>query len=749
MPNLERVLLWSIRILFGLLLFFTPLIISPSLFFPYITGKNFFFRIIVELMLSAWGALAILNAAYRPRMNMLFASVTFFIGSLTLATIFGANPYHSFWSNFERMEGLITYLHLFALFLVLSATLRTKKEWAMFLHISLASGIIMGLYGTCEHFFYSHDPFTQAGNFCKTGSGGTRIYATLGNFIYLTVFMMFNMFFTVVLFFSVQARWQKSVYFGVFLFDICIFLLAGSRGPVVGLGVACFVMASCFALFVKNRRYKYMALGVLGLIIILTLVLLQFKDSRLIQENPFLSRLSSLTSLKLADQPRFKIWKMGIHAFQERPLFGWGPENFIIPYAKYYDPTLYGNEPWFDRVHNMSLEWLVDAGIVGFASYLCMLIAVFYTISVCVRKKKIPLWMGVLFVGLLVAYIVQNLFVFDTITNYIYYFSLLAFLHTCIVEDKSQKHSRVESGQLVGASFAILLGFVMIFVLNVRPIQAASQLLVALSSTQNAKTTDDILTAFKGAFDLGTFGISEMRERLADITMQGVQATDKPQIFLPLLDKSIGELTREVEENPQVAKNLIFLAKLQSARVSITGKDASRAEASYEQALALAPNYPQTYLGLAEFYLITGQNEKATVASTKALELAALNSDLFYTVLSSYVLAEDYIGAKKMLEKYIGGKMLPPYNAHDSDKEIRILIQRSLRTNKNLADKIEFYKELNKEFDHPFLFVGFAQTYGQMGNRAKAREYALKAAEADPTLQEQVNKFLKSLDSLP
>jgi hypothetical protein len=46
---------------------FIPLIVVNSYFFPFITGKGFAFRIIVELIFGAWMILAVTDPAYRPR----------------------------------------------------------------------------------------------------------------------------------------------------------------------------------------------------------------------------------------------------------------------------------------------------------------------------------------------------------------------------------------------------------------------------------------------------------------------------------------------------------------------------------------------------------------------------------------------------------------------------------------------------------------------------------------------------------
>ena len=118
MPNqLKSVLLWIIK--GGLFIVpFIPLYVSKVLFFPYITGKAFVFRIIVEIVFAAWALLAIFYKEYRPKKTPLLIALSIFIAVVTLANIFGVNPSFSFCSNYERMEGLVAYLHLFEYFLV-------------------------------------------------------------------------------------------------------------------------------------------------------------------------------------------------------------------------------------------------------------------------------------------------------------------------------------------------------------------------------------------------------------------------------------------------------------------------------------------------------------------------------------------------------------------------------------------------------------------------------------------------------
>ena len=40
---------------------FIPLVVTSSMYFPFITGKNFSFRILSEIIIGLWGVLAVLD----------------------------------------------------------------------------------------------------------------------------------------------------------------------------------------------------------------------------------------------------------------------------------------------------------------------------------------------------------------------------------------------------------------------------------------------------------------------------------------------------------------------------------------------------------------------------------------------------------------------------------------------------------------------------------------------------------------
>src|ERR1035437_949608 len=131
-----------------------PLVVANSYFFPFITGKAFFFRIVVEVAFASWIILAFLDAKYRPKFTPLNVSITLFVVVALIADLLGVNPIRSLWSNFERMEGWITIIHLWAFFVVATCMFGVgaegKKMWHRWMNFSIAVATVVALYGVAQ-----------------------------------------------------------------------------------------------------------------------------------------------------------------------------------------------------------------------------------------------------------------------------------------------------------------------------------------------------------------------------------------------------------------------------------------------------------------------------------------------------------------------------------------------------------------------------------------------------------------------
>ena len=161
----------------------TPLLVANSFFFPFITGKAFFFRILVEIAVAAWVVLAFVDKEYRPRFSWIGLVVLGFVVWMFVADAFAPNATKAFWSNFERMEGWVLLAHLLGFFFSAGAVLRVEKKWRAWFLASLGVSIVIVGY-----------VFLQLGGKLPIHQGSVRIDASFGNSTYLAIYLLFNVF---------------------------------------------------------------------------------------------------------------------------------------------------------------------------------------------------------------------------------------------------------------------------------------------------------------------------------------------------------------------------------------------------------------------------------------------------------------------------------------------------------------------------------------------------------------------------
>src|SRR3989344_1342551 len=86
---------------------------------------------------------------------------------------------------------------------------------------------------------------------------------------------------------------------------------------------------------------------------------------------------------------RILVWQSALPAIQERPLLGWGVENFDQSYQGHFDNRLYLDknigETWFDRAHNVIIDTFISIGAIG---VLITLFVVAYFLVIVRRARQ-------------------------------------------------------------------------------------------------------------------------------------------------------------------------------------------------------------------------------------------------------------------------------------------------------------------------------------------------------------------------
>ena len=465
LAKLDQALLGAMRVGIAMLLL-TPLVVTSTTVFPFVVGKALYSRVLIEIVFMLWVLLALRTPAYRSPRSWLLGLLAAGLGAAFLAAAFGVSWQRSLWSNYERMQGLADLAHGFALALVLASMLRKSGELRLFLNLNLVAGMIAALvaigrfheaempfYGILEEMPHPTVP---------------RVGASFGNAVFLGAYMLINM--LVALGFLAQSfasapsarpsvgqagrrhrqapspgkpkegrmkLWLARLFWvAAVLIDFWALNLSGTRGVLLGLVAAVGSLGLLFAFLAHSRLLRILAgvwtglvgLGSLGLVALyLGWVSLPVEFS-----SPLLKRVVEASQFPRSMLQRQASWEAGLKAFPERPLFGWGPDNYVIAFGRYaegFGATIEVH----DRAHSDVVEEVVTKGLLGLLTYLALWGRIFQVLLRGARRLDSREQILILFISAaLIGDFIQGQVLFDSHSNTVQ--SLLLFAFAVYVE---------------------------------------------------------------------------------------------------------------------------------------------------------------------------------------------------------------------------------------------------------------------------------------------------------------------------
>ena len=642
---LEKTLIFIIKVMTAVALF-TPLIVVSDFFFPFVGPKSIVFMGAVQILFAAYIVLIIYYPDYRPKLNILTIALLSNLGVIILTTLTGINPARSFWSNHERMTGLLMWFHLTAFFVVISSVFKTQKDWRDIFAVTITAASIVGTISL----------LSLGGWIDFTGARGG---STIGNTSFMGVYLLFNAFIAVYLFFRSQNLIR---YYSLanFLIIVVALFLSDAIASILGFIAGAALISLLYLVCMSGKKYlKAIGIAVVLLSVIAAIIIgvLLFIPGSVVRQE----------FIRLDTEARLTAWAASFRGFAERPWLGWGRENLAIPFMKHFDSRLYlpehGGEVWFDRAHNIVLDTLISSGIIGLLAYLSVFVTAFILLWKRFLQNKGDFITASIFTSVLIAYFIQNLTVFDMINSYLMFILILGFASALPLNEQTSNARRTVRKFMISHIVPVIIAFALAFYFfTVSPWIAGT----FVARAMRPYDFNEMLYFYGRAIGDSPLGRDDIRLHLAEqfqpfsLSQEGLQADrdDKVKVFRYLET----ELQRNINENPMNYRAHTVLAEFYNTWARFDVSKAYRARRILDKALELSPTNQLNYWILADTLFLLNEHDEAINVALKAVELEPRLLQSHELLVRVAVAAEDIELAETKVKRAL--EINPGWEAH-------------------------------------------------------------------------------------
>ena len=531
---------------------------------------------------------------------------------------------------------------------------------------------------------------------------------------------------------------SRAAYLGMAVGALYFFLLYPKKMKAVKIAVICIMILAAAAVFYASSVTQY---------------------PKFIEQNRLLkSTVDRLSVYLLLTDPRFYAYTgIDYKILLEKPVLGYGPENFSVGFDKFYDPSIpYLNQDWgdwWDRAHNIILQTGSDAGFLGIATYLALFIILFWQLQKTKSKDKNDNQHGNFLMphaiqATLIGYFIANLFTFDSFSTYLIFFLLIGYSLHLIYNNASNASKEGENEMskkafwkpaLICILFIILVIFLWQY--NFVPFAINAQINEA-NDLVNQKNCSSALSLMDKIIPQKS--ILDSYSRIEYVEFTKTCNDYYPQNNLAYTKKDLELANEAIKIQPLYTRFWLLLGS-STANLAAQEKDTNtrnafinQAENYFQKALQLSPKHQEIIIAEANMELGVGDYQKMQDYSKQCIALNPGLPDCYWYLALSDIYLKNINEAQKNIQKSDG------YNGSS---------QASLNQLSDAYGYISDYQDLVPVYQSLILLnpnvaqyhSSLAFFYEQLGQYDNARQEALKVLQISPESKPNVDAFLNSL----
>ncbi len=444
-----------------------PVVLDPSMIFTetFYAYSTFKFKVLIGF--SAMLLVAVLGSVVLRRrltgVPVLIPALAF-LGVSALSTLFSDDITHSLFG--DRYDGLLSLAAGVLLFYAVARYLNSPFQVRIFLAAGVTAAVLISIYGIFQR--YGFDTISGWSNPWYSDFG--RPFSTVGNPIMLAAYLTLMMGAAAALSFKTGSSWRHRVPWLLALAVIgACWIYTDKRGPMlsvmvalpaalwfarhrmgtvrplmlpiaslIGVMAAALAASATFGIAVSPLLMAVLVayLALVGITLWLSprwkravrFALFSLVILGVVGVAAFAAAvMSGNLSFDLSSQIRLYIWRDTISMILDRPLLGFGPDNFGQPFTPAYmsedlksvSSTPQGNIIGVDKVHNELLQVTVTTGLLGLAAYVWIFVSYFRNVY---RRGGWPL---IALSGGVLAYIIQLQTAFPQVDTSVAFWGLL------------------------------------------------------------------------------------------------------------------------------------------------------------------------------------------------------------------------------------------------------------------------------------------------------------------------------------